>query len=149
MKEKKQSHSSIVAIVHLVIGGFIIPLIGYGLLYFALSALFPGIFEQNGDGLLFTVIAWVVSIGLLIAGVIYSSDYIAEKYVIKDTHLVVIRSTYYFALLALVGIILGMVLDNSLTFVERIINWGTSVINVLVFYYVSKRFLPKAIAKHS
>ena len=149
MKAKKQSSSSTVALMHLVVGGFVIPLIGYGLLYFALSALFPDIFETDRYELLLEVASWAVALALLIAGVIYSSDYIADTYVIKELRVIVIKSTYYFALLTSAGIILGFILDDQATFAIQMINAAASILNVVVFYYVSQRFLPKAVLKHS
>lgn len=137
MVEKKEAANWSVAATHYLTAGFVIPVICKLITYFLII---PFLYLRDAsDYVIYLSEAVMITLGVFL-WVIYSSNYIKKKYIIKSVDKVIeLSSTYFFV----IGILLNLnwLLSGNFDLIYVIFMILVVLINTPIFYIVSKKYL--------
>jgi len=133
MKGKKETADWYVAITHWLTSGLAIPFLISLIVTVPISKL---IGKENQ--ILYIISASIISIFGIWLGVIYSAHYLDKKYIIKNAQKITILSTIFLSVVNGVYFIFTLLQNSFTTFIIKVLFF---VLEIFVFYFVSKRYI--------
>lgn len=145
--QKKQAASWKIAVIHWLIGGFVIPTVGSRVL----AMLVPhGLYSSNI--IIGSIVTYAVSILIVFLGAMYSAKYVSRKYAIQDSVSVVKLATTYFVIQSIASWIFllflitkvpvfALVMSIALPPPLLLLGLIVGIVNVFVFYFVSRKYI--------
>ena len=138
---KKKSAAWYIAATHFITAGFLIPFVALLIVVYAMNYL--GMDMSSVPIQILTNVIWLAAVWL---GVIYSANYLAKAYEIANAHKIVVLSTSYRAVFAVLFIggqfvaLTGTAATEVNTAVV-IIHVLFTIIGTVVFYVASKKYI--------
>ncbi len=145
MHDKKQSTPWRIALIHLVISGFIIPWLFSIVFVPILYLLFRRVSGETDVPLWLYLLVLVLSPIVIWLRVRYSTQFIGKKYIVHDSEKILRLSMFYVVsthILCLVGMhVFFLTVFNTITDGCLTIFYTITLLEMIVFYISSKKYL--------
>ncbi len=132
-KDLKRSANWYIAAHHYLTAGLIIPFVITAVIGFPLTIL------SAGNVFLTLPIGFILGVGSIWLGVMYSARYLRKHYIIEDSSNIVNLATSYMVVFP-GGIEIYKVISSQFG-MDQIIDFGIAIFAIVVFYLLSKKYI--------